>query len=66
MVSELKTDSATLTKPEEIADCLNSHFTAIGPRLASEIPSDHIGYKPEDLLNALRDFNLRKSVPTRS
>ena len=37
MVSELKTDSAIQTKPEEIADFLNFHFMAIGPRLASEI-----------------------------
>ena len=50
MVSELKTDSATLTRPEEIADFLNCHFTTMGPRLASEIPSDQINKKPEDYL----------------
>ena len=38
MVSELRTDSATLTRSEEIADFLNCHFTTMGPRLASEIP----------------------------
>ena len=50
MVSELRTDSATLTRPEEIADFLNCHFTTMGPRLASEIPSDQINKKPEDYL----------------
>ena len=49
MVSELRTDSATLTRPEEIADFLNCHFTTMGPRLASEIPSDQ-NKKPEDYL----------------
>ena len=67
MVSELRTDSATLTRPEEIVDFLNCHFTTMGPRLASEIPSDQINKKPEDYLTKhSASFSLKISAPPRS
>lgn len=45
---------------------LNSHFTAIVPRLPSEIPSDHIDHKPEDFLTKCSErFQVKKINPSK-
>ena len=39
-INDLKTEnSGPLSEPEKIAEYLNIHFTNVGPKLASEIPT---------------------------
>ena len=47
-ISEIKIAEQTITEPLEIAEELNLHFSTIGERLASEIPSSDI--EPETYL----------------
>ena len=39
-INDLKTEnSGSLSDPDKISECLNIHFTNVGPKLASEIPT---------------------------
>ena len=43
-ISELKSGDNSLTKPTEICDILNDHFTSVGPTLASTLPSGNASF----------------------
>ena len=43
-ISELKSGDNSLTKPAEICDVLNDHFTSVGPTLASTLPSGNASF----------------------
>ena len=48
-INDLKTsNSGPLSDPEKIAECLNTHFTNVGPKLASEIPTVDCDVNPVD------------------
>ena len=38
-ISELKSGDNSFTKPAEMCEILNDHFTSVGPNLASTLPS---------------------------
>ena len=48
-INDLKTEnSGPLSDPEKIAEYLNIHFTNVGPKLASEIPTVDCNVNPAD------------------
>ena len=48
-INDLKTEnSGPLSDPEKIAEYLNIHFTNVGPKLASEIPTVDCDVNPAD------------------
>ena len=44
-ISEIKVREQTITEPSAIAQKLNLHFSSIGERLASEIPSSNVEHE---------------------
>ena len=62
-ISELKSGDNSLTKPAEICDVLNDHFTSVGPTLASTLSSGNASFdsciKPVSTI-----FNLQHTSAT--
>ena len=44
-ITELKVDNNSFKKPAEICEILNDHFTSIGPKLASSLPSGSVQFE---------------------
>ena len=51
-----------MTEPEDVANCLNTYFTAIGPKLASEFLSGANNITPGDYLTKRKSFFTLKEV----
>ena len=59
------TPSESVTKAKDIANTLNTHFTEIGPRLASKIPSPPYNKSFTDYLTKVDSvFSFDKILPT--
>ena len=43
-ISELKSGDNSFTKPAEMCEILNDHFTSVGPNLASTLPSGNTSF----------------------
>ena len=64
-INDLKTEnSGPLSDPEKIAECLNIHFTNVGPKLASEIPMVECGVNPVDSQKRVNSKFELKEVTT--
>ena len=63
-INDLKTEnSASLSDPEKINECLNTHFTNVGPKLASEIPTVDCGVNPVDSQQHVNSsFELKEAM----
>ena len=62
-IIELKNDSGlNLTEPGDVANSLNSYFTAIGPKLASEFFSGANNIVPEDYLTKIKSSFTHEEV----
>jgi len=51
-IAEIKIREQTITESSEIAEELNLHFSSVGEKLASEIPSSNV--EPESYLEATK------------
>ena len=59
------TPSESITKAKDIANTVNTHFTKIGPKLASNIPSPHNSKSFKDYLTKINStFNFEKISPS--
>ena len=64
-INDLKTEnSRPLSDPEKIAECLNIHFTNVGPKLASEIPMVECDVNPVDSQKRVNSTFELKEVTT--
>ena len=63
-INDLKTEnSGPLSDPEKIAEYLNIHFTNVGPKLASEIPTVDCDVNPADSQQRVNFSFELKEVP---
>ena len=51
-IAEIKVREQTITESSDIAENLNLHFSSVGEKLASEIPSSNV--EPESYLEATK------------
>jgi hypothetical protein len=59
-ISEIKTDTDTLTDPTQIAEEFNNFFSNIGSKIASSIPpssTDPLSYLPDTSNTSQLNFN---------
>ena len=68
LVKEVKVDDISICNSNEISNTFNEHFSSIGPRLASEIPStsDEVSEVFTYLNNFPENFNKFSFRPTTS
>ena len=55
-IAEIKVMEQTITESSEIAEELNLHFSSVGEKLASEVPSPNV--QPESYLRQLKQLFL--------
>ena len=60
-IAEIKVGEQTITESSEIAEELNLHFSSVGEKLASEIPSSNV--EPEFYLAATKTTFSLKDPP---
>ena len=60
-IAEIKVGEQTITESSEIAEELNLHFSSVGEKLASEIPSSNV--EPESYLEATKTTFSLKDPP---
>ena len=60
-IAEIKLREQTITESSEIAEELNLHFSSVGEKLASEIPSSNV--EPESYLEATKTTFSLKDLP---
>ena len=64
-INDLKTEnSGLLSDPEKIAECLNIHFTNVGPKLASDIPTVECDVNSVDSQQRVKSTFGRNEVTT--
>ena len=61
-INDLKTENSgpSRSDPKKIAECLNIHFTNVGPKLACEIPTVDCDVNPVDSQHVNSSFELKE------